>query len=142
MSVPLLPKVSTRTSEVAGAGTTVGLPFGPYHYTDGLGVKLFGHTEAAEVFDDQADFLEPVEQLCGNLRRDPLAGQLGGQLGPAPGAAGELVEQDLAGHRLLIGLRAGLDGVLGRWLRRTPGPGLDAGVHIAPPVSPGRLRSH
>src|SRR5687768_7993944 len=25
------------------AGTTVGLPFGPYHYTDGLGVKLFGH---------------------------------------------------------------------------------------------------
>jgi len=29
------------TSELAG--TTVGLPFGPYHYTDGLGAKLFGH---------------------------------------------------------------------------------------------------
>ena len=25
------------------AGTTVGLPFGPYHYTSGLGPKLFGH---------------------------------------------------------------------------------------------------
>ena len=24
-------------------GTTVGLPFGPYHYTDGLGPKWFGH---------------------------------------------------------------------------------------------------
>lgn len=29
------------TSELAG--TTVGLPFGPYHYTDALGGKLFGH---------------------------------------------------------------------------------------------------
>lgn len=28
------------------AGTTVGLPFGPYSYTDGLGVKLFGHVPA------------------------------------------------------------------------------------------------
>ena len=28
------------------AGTTVGLPFGPYRYTDGLGVKLFGHVPA------------------------------------------------------------------------------------------------
>lgn len=28
------------------AGTTVGLPFGPYHYTSGLGVKLFGHVPA------------------------------------------------------------------------------------------------
>jgi putative membrane protein len=25
------------------AGTTVGLPFGPYHYTDGLGLKWFAH---------------------------------------------------------------------------------------------------
>jgi putative membrane protein len=25
------------------AGTTVGLPFGPYHYTNGLGAKWFGH---------------------------------------------------------------------------------------------------
>jgi uncharacterized membrane protein len=25
------------------AGTTVGLPFGPYHYGDGLGIKWFGH---------------------------------------------------------------------------------------------------
>ena len=25
------------------AGTTLGLPFGPYHYTDGLGIKWFGH---------------------------------------------------------------------------------------------------
>lgn len=25
------------------SGTTVGLPFGPYHYTDGLGIKWFGH---------------------------------------------------------------------------------------------------
>ena len=25
------------------AGTTVGLPFGPYRYTDGLGIKLFAH---------------------------------------------------------------------------------------------------
>ena len=28
------------------AGTTVGLPFGPYAYTDGLGLKLFGHVPA------------------------------------------------------------------------------------------------
>ena len=28
------------------AGTTVGLPFGPYRYTDGLGLKLFGHVPA------------------------------------------------------------------------------------------------
>ena len=28
------------------AGTTVGLPFGPYSYTDGLGVKIFGHVPA------------------------------------------------------------------------------------------------
>jgi len=28
------------------AGTTVGLPFGPYHYTDGLGWKWFGHVPA------------------------------------------------------------------------------------------------
>jgi uncharacterized membrane protein len=28
------------------AGTTIGLPFGPYRYTDGLGVKLFGHVPA------------------------------------------------------------------------------------------------
>ena len=28
------------------AGTTVGLPFGPYRYTDGLGAKLFGHVPA------------------------------------------------------------------------------------------------
>jgi putative membrane protein len=25
------------------AGTTIGLPFGPYHYTDGLGLKWLGH---------------------------------------------------------------------------------------------------
>jgi uncharacterized membrane protein len=25
------------------SGTTIGLPFGPYHYTDGLGPKWFGH---------------------------------------------------------------------------------------------------
>lgn len=24
-------------------GTTIGIPFGPYHYTDGLGAKWFGH---------------------------------------------------------------------------------------------------
>ena len=29
------------TSELLG--TTVGLPFGPYHYTDGLGIKWFAH---------------------------------------------------------------------------------------------------
>ena len=28
------------------AGTTVGLPFGPYQYSDGLGLKLFGHVPA------------------------------------------------------------------------------------------------
>lgn len=28
------------------AGTTIGLPFGPYHYTDGLGAKLFAHVPA------------------------------------------------------------------------------------------------
>ena len=28
------------------AGTTVGLPFGPYRYTDGLGAKLFDHVPA------------------------------------------------------------------------------------------------
>lgn len=28
------------------AGTTVGLPFGPYQYSDGLGYKLFGHVPA------------------------------------------------------------------------------------------------
>ena len=28
------------------AGTTVGLPFGPYRYTDALGAKLFGHVPA------------------------------------------------------------------------------------------------
>ena len=28
------------------AGTTVGLPFGPYHYTDGLGWKWFAHVPA------------------------------------------------------------------------------------------------
>ena len=28
------------------AGTTVGLPFGPYRYSDGLGAKLFGHVPA------------------------------------------------------------------------------------------------
>ena len=28
------------------AGTTVGLPFGPYRYTDGLGIKWFGHVPA------------------------------------------------------------------------------------------------
>jgi len=28
------------------AGTTVGLPFGPYHYTDGLGSKWLGHVPA------------------------------------------------------------------------------------------------
>jgi putative membrane protein len=28
------------------AGTTVGLPFGPYHYTDGLGFKAFAHVPA------------------------------------------------------------------------------------------------
>jgi putative membrane protein len=28
------------------AGTTVGLPFGPYRYTDGLGVKWLGHVPA------------------------------------------------------------------------------------------------
>jgi len=28
------------------AGTTIGLPFGPYSYTDGLGLKLFSHVPA------------------------------------------------------------------------------------------------
>jgi putative membrane protein len=28
------------------AGTTLGLPFGPYRYTDGLGIKWFGHVPA------------------------------------------------------------------------------------------------
>jgi uncharacterized membrane protein len=28
------------------AGTTIGLPFGPYRYTDGLGLKWFGHVPA------------------------------------------------------------------------------------------------
>jgi uncharacterized membrane protein len=33
--------VLSLTSELSG--TTLGLPFGPYHYTDGLGPKWFGH---------------------------------------------------------------------------------------------------
>src|SRR5690348_12895263 len=36
--------VASLTSELAG--TTVGLPFGPYHYTDALGLKWFAHVPA------------------------------------------------------------------------------------------------
>ena len=36
--------VLSLTSELAG--TTIGLPFGPYSYTDGLGFKLFDHVPA------------------------------------------------------------------------------------------------
>lgn len=36
--------LASLSSELAG--TTVGLPFGPYHYTDALGPKWFGHVPA------------------------------------------------------------------------------------------------
>src|SRR3712207_7409582 len=54
---------------------------------------------------DEPDFLEPVEEPFGDLVRHVLARQLGRQLRPAPRLAGQLVEQDLARHRLVVGGR-------------------------------------
>ena len=65
---------------------------------------------------DEADLLEPVEQPLPHLLGHALAGQLGGELGAAAGLAGELVEQDLAGHRLVVGLGTERGPVLGRRL--------------------------
>ena len=57
LAVPLTRRAGARWLGALGAvyllslaselvGTTVGLPFGPYRYTDALGAKLFGHVPA------------------------------------------------------------------------------------------------
>ena len=58
---------------------------------------------------DQADLLEPVEQPGGDVVRHVAAGQLVGQLRAGAGPPGQLVEQDLAGHRLRVGVGAGVE---------------------------------
>ncbi|HET9425178.1 MAG TPA: carotenoid biosynthesis protein [Gemmatimonadaceae bacterium] len=50
------------------AGTTVGLPFGPYHYTEALGAKWFGHVP----------LLIPVSWFMMALPSFALAGPSGG----------------------------------------------------------------
>ena len=62
---------------------------------------------------DQPDLLEPVEEAAGDVVRDVAGAELGGQLGPGPGPPGQLVEQDLAGHRLRVGLGAGIQVLAG-----------------------------
>ncbi len=58
---------------------------------------------------DQADLLEPVEEAAGDVVGDVARAELGGQLGAGPGTTGQLVEQDLAGHRLRVGLGARIE---------------------------------
>ena len=58
---------------------------------------------------DQADLLEPVEQPGGDVVRHVAAGQLVGQLRTRAGPPGQLVEQDLAGHRLRVGVGPGVE---------------------------------
>ena len=62
------------------AGTTVGLPFGPYGYTDGLGPKWLGHVP---VLIPLSWFFMAVPSYAIARRRFP--------------------EPDRAGHRLLVG---------------------------------------
>jgi putative membrane protein len=53
------------------AGTTVGLPFGPYRYTDGLGFKLFAHVPA---LIPASWFMMALPSYAVALRRFPTAG--------------------------------------------------------------------
>jgi putative membrane protein len=56
------------------AGTTVGLPFGPYSYTDGLGVKLFAHVP---VLIPASWFFMALPSYALALRRFPHTTQTG-----------------------------------------------------------------
>ena len=83
---------------------------------------------------DQPDLLEPVEQPGGDVIRDVAGGELVAQLLAAARLAGELVEQDLAGDRLGVGL-GDLRHRVGR--RRTVGRA--PGRPLPRRASPGRL---
>ena len=55
------------------AGTTVGLPFGPYRYTDGLGIKWFGHVP---VLIPVSWFMMALPSYAIATRRFPRASQV------------------------------------------------------------------
>jgi putative membrane protein len=59
------------------AGTTVGLPFGPYSYTDGLGPKLFGHVPALIPL---SWFFMALPSYAVARRRYPDPEQIGGRI--------------------------------------------------------------
>ena len=75
---------------------------------------------------DQADLGEPVEQALGQLARHVLLRQLVGQLLAGARLTGQGVEQDLARHRLRIGVRS-LRHLVGRWRGRGRPSGARAG---------------
>jgi len=52
------------------AGTTIGVPFGPYRYTDGLGLKWFGHVP---VLIPASWFMMALPSYAVALRRFPAA---------------------------------------------------------------------
>jgi putative membrane protein len=54
------------------AGTTVGLPFGPYRYTDGLGIKWLGHVP---VLIPVSWFMMALPSYAIAARRFPRAGE-------------------------------------------------------------------
>lgn len=59
------------------AGTTSGLPFGPYRYTDGLGTKLFGHVP---VLIPLSWFFMALPSYALARRRFPGAGSTGARI--------------------------------------------------------------
>lgn len=90
-------------------GTTVGLPFGPYHYTDGLGLKWFAHVPV----------LIPLSWFMMALPSFALARR---RLGPgAPG-----IRRVLLGSLILLSWDLALDPAMSRftsyWVWGSSGP--------------------
>jgi putative membrane protein len=91
------------------AGTTVGLPFGPYRYTDALGVKLLGHVPALIPL---SWFFMALPSYAIARRRHPRADQALGRV--------------LVGSLVLLSWDLALDPamslVTSYWVWGTPGP--------------------
>ncbi len=134
-------RTSARAAASSSAGSTSSSDLAGDLVVDALAAQLLGQRPPGQTLArlaglhpgpgerlvvDQPDLLEPVEEPGGDVARAPLLGQLVAELLAAAGLAGQLVEQDLAGHRLRVGLghlgRRVLGAVVSRLASLAPQP--------------------
>jgi uncharacterized membrane protein len=94
------------------AGTTVGLPFGPYRYTDGLGLKWLGHVP---VLIPASWFMMALPSYAVAVRRFPVQGSRASRIACVALGSFILLSWDLA-------LDPAMSFVTKYWIWGTTGP--------------------